>query len=129
MENVIRVDFSGNRARALVNLANQLARRGNHALALKLYRRACKTAPNLWELHYNLGYCLLQSGRLSEAIRSFDRALALGPREPVVRFNLARALAQRGDRIAAARQWRRCLELDPTGRWASVTRKCLARIE
>lgn len=138
MDNVIYVEF-GDRlsrvlkrkpdARSMINLANQFARRANHAEALRLYRKACQVEPELWEAHYNLGYCLYERRHLAGAIRSFERALSLAPRSSHVRFNLASAFNKAGLRIEAARHWRRYLELEPGGQWAPVARKCLARIE
>lgn len=113
----------------MIATANELARSSQHKEALRLFRKACRIDPTLWQAHYSLGYCLYEQGRLVSAIRSFETALSLAPHAGHVRFNLARAFCKVGRKAEAARHWKRYLELEPRGQWASVARKCLARIE
>src|SRR5215467_444944 len=106
MDNVIHVNFGARRKRALkpnaselINRANELARSAQYKEALKLYRKACRIEPELWEAHYNLGYCLYEQRRMPGAILSFEKALSLAPHSPHVRFNLASAFNKVGRSI------------------------------
>jgi tetratricopeptide (TPR) repeat protein len=69
---------------------------GNHLAAEKAHRAAIAAAPELGDLHNNLGYNLLTQGRSDAAIEEFRRAIQLDPKSEIAHNNLAAALARSG---------------------------------
>lgn len=68
------------------------------AQAIKLYERILKSAPNLPEVHFNLGEIYAAQGKTAEAARGFEAALKLRPNEPAI-WNSYLAMAARHPRI------------------------------
>ena len=64
-------------AAELVNRGVELAKSGDNAGAMTLYRRALELEPDDAIAHYDLGLALERSGDLDAAIESFRRALEL----------------------------------------------------
>ncbi|MBI3581413.1 MAG: tetratricopeptide repeat protein [Nitrospinae bacterium] len=56
----------------------------DYAEAEKHFREAIKIAPDLAELHFNLGLALQKGGNEAEAASEFQRAKSLGPDKAVV---------------------------------------------
>ena len=61
----------------------------NYDAALKEYKIAAATSPNISEIHWHLAVIYRRQGRWREAIASFDRALSLDPRNGHVVFHAA----------------------------------------
>ncbi len=112
---------------ALTNLGNLRFRRGATAEAIALYRRALEADPAQPEAHYNLGFIASERGDHASAARSFEAALESDPAFADAHFNLAMTLDALGRAAEARAHWSSYLALDPTGEWAEVARKRLAR--
>jgi Flp pilus assembly protein TadD len=95
------------------NLGVIVARDGNSAEALALYRAALRTAPDYAEAHANLGHELLKAGQLEQAQSSIARALELSPNLAVAQGDQGLLLAARGEYEEARRHIERSLSLAP----------------
>lgn len=65
--------------------------KGNDALAIRKYTALLKLAPNVPEVHANLGAAYARQGRFDNAIRHYRAALSLDPSNRALQFNLALA--------------------------------------
>jgi serine/threonine protein kinase/WD40 repeat protein/Tfp pilus assembly protein PilF len=88
-------------ARALVDQAQQLSSRKEHAKALALLRQAVKIAPSLARHHNNLAWHLLLTGPKelrdpAEALNEAKKAVELEPKEPLYVNTLGVALYYTG---------------------------------
>jgi signal transduction histidine kinase len=93
-------------ARAQNALATSLFRSGNAEEAEVAFRDAIALAPNMAELHHNLGV-LLSRTRLAEALVSLDRALAIEPERTDSLQARAEIRIQRGDYAEALEDYHR----------------------
>jgi tetratricopeptide (TPR) repeat protein len=83
--------------------------------ALQEYREASHLAPDIPEIHHNIGLMLFRLGRPSEAIAPFEESLRLNPRYQNARFFLADALSRVGRYPESIESWTKFLELVPDG--------------
>lgn len=71
--------------------AVEAQQKGNDALAVQKYTALLKLAPNVPEVHANLGAAYARLGQFESAIRHYRNALSLDPSNPALQFNLALA--------------------------------------
>jgi tetratricopeptide (TPR) repeat protein/SAM-dependent methyltransferase len=101
------------RVEASAARALELHRRGRLAEAVAAYREAVALAPEVAELHFNLGTALHALGRVDDAIEAYRAALAREPTLAVAHDNLGNALAARGEYDAAIASYTRALAAAP----------------
>jgi len=82
------------------------------AAAIAAYRRALELAPDLPDIHLNLGRLLHEKGELAAAELCYRRAVELAPDEPVAAFDLGVALQDQRRFAEAAAAYSRALALD-----------------
>jgi tetratricopeptide (TPR) repeat protein len=78
------------------NLGVVVARAGDSARAMDLYRDALKLSPDYSEAHTNLGHELLKTGRLDEAFENLTKASTLKPGIADTEADLGLLFAARG---------------------------------
>lgn len=103
--------------RALFNLGNEYARRGQPAQAIDCYQQLIRLAPG--PVYYiNLGRQYLKLGRSADAVEALEQARQLAPTWAIVQRNLSAAYARVGrlaDSVAAAERATRLEPLDALG--------------
>jgi tetratricopeptide (TPR) repeat protein len=116
------------RARLLVDLGNQLARRGYHSPAEKLYNLALQLKPDgigRQIVLLNQAVHGLQQGQLSQAIAMLERLLTtsephLSPKfEAAARYNLAVGCRRQGNEAKAIVEFNRVIDAMPGSLYAS----------
>jgi tetratricopeptide (TPR) repeat protein len=111
------VNFVGQR-----NAANQLASRGEHAAAARMWERVLAKEPDDKSALTNYAAVLIHLDRLDEAERALGRSLALDPNEFATHLNLSDLRRRRGDLEAALRAAERAVELAPEVAQVHMTR-------
>lgn len=86
---------------------------GDYEAAIASYRIALESAPEIGEVHNNLGNSLMALGRFAEAADSFLRASELMPTSPVPRTARASALQAMGNIAEAEAECRMAVALGP----------------
>lgn len=83
--------------------AYRLQKRGRHAEAEPLLRRAVELKPDYAYANYNLGWSLVEQGKALEALRPLRRSAAMQPGrwEPYQRLSEAYALIGEAEKAAA----------------------------
>lgn len=114
-------------ANALTNLGNVRFRRGFPDEAEGLYRRALSIDADQPEAFYNLGFLYYERGDAKAAVPCFKHAVGADPGFADAHFNLAMALEEVGEVTAARDHWSTYLRLEPSGPWAEVARRHLAK--
>ena len=96
-----------------LNLAKELAKRGNDVEAQKHFERQAELAPQLAETHWNLAINLARRKQYDAALAEYDRALERDPRFPQAFFGRGNVFRERGDFATAAAEYRHAIELKP----------------
>ncbi len=99
--------------KALVNLAEVHAARGERERAFELYQRAAAVSPRLALVQVNRGNLALETKRLDVAEEAFRAAVALGANPPGLHFNLGVVAEQRGRTATARGEYRAEIEAHP----------------
>jgi Flp pilus assembly protein TadD len=103
------------RALVLLGMASHQLANGQRDAAVLNLRDAAAAAPDLAEVHYELGRALLRDpARRAEAEDALLRSVELDPRNARFRFEWAQLLVARGDQVAALDQLRQAVELQPS---------------
>jgi len=105
---------SGTELQRLMAFASDCHSRGDLAGAVSAYARIVALAPNLADVHFNLGVALKGLGRLDEAITAYSRAVTLRPTDAFALSNLGTALLAVGRDADALAAYRRAVAADPT---------------
>ena len=58
---------------------NKYSKEGKFQLAIKEYREAIKTNPQMADFHYNLANVLLSTDKFQEAIKEYKKAISMNP--------------------------------------------------
>lgn len=87
----------------LLQLAEDIERRGDPAMAASLYRQAAKASPDTVDVHIRLGKAELAAGQPEEAAKSFRTALAASPNDGSALLGLGSAQLEAGQVDGAAR--------------------------
>jgi predicted O-linked N-acetylglucosamine transferase (SPINDLY family) len=87
----------------LLALGFRMQDRGDHHLALEIYREAARLAPKYPRAALNVGNALQSLGRMDEAEKAYREAVTIDPTFAFARFNLGVLLAGSGS-VADAKQ-------------------------
>lgn len=98
---------------ALITLADERTKAGEHAAAHSLLRQAVDIAPSQALAWFELGMAAHRLSRRAEATSAFARAVALRPDLSAARANLGLMMLEDGDAAAAARHLRQAVDLAP----------------
>ncbi len=98
---------------ALLNLGNCEKNLGNNRMAEQLYLRTLEIAPNLPELHSNLGALFSENDRAVLALDHHTKAVSLQPDNPLFHYNLGNGYWALGHWGEAAAAYSKALELRP----------------
>lgn len=111
--------------------------------AIEQFNEALKEAPNVAELHNDLGAALLEKSKfekrnnqpgeslqhLATSLESIDQALKLQPNYPAAVFNRALCLQEMYLSRQAIEEWKKYLQLDSNSKWADEARRRMAELE
>jgi tetratricopeptide (TPR) repeat protein len=92
------------------------------------YRAAIALRSDYVLAWFNLGNVYDELNNSEAALECYLRVLALDARYADAHYNLALLYQHQGDTLQAVRCWRQYLKLDPTGYWAGIARRELARL-
>jgi Flp pilus assembly protein TadD len=95
------------------DLGNLLALDGDRAAAEEAYREALRLAPDLFDVHYNLGVLLLGEERFDAALKHLRRAETIDPSSAWTRYHIGSCLRGQGRRDDAIASFAEALRLDP----------------
>jgi len=124
------------RARLLVDLANALARRGNHAQAGALYATALRLRPDAVSrlvVRLNQGVHHLKQGQLQEATTLLKGLLGdstgdMAPKlEAGIRYNLGVAYQRQGEDAKAIAEFNQVIDVMPGSLYAMGAEKALQK--
>lgn len=93
--------------------AELLRRRGEHAAAMPVYRRALVRAPRNVDAWAGLGDCCARAGDPAQALVCYRAALSLDPARADILNELGLVRLALGNRSAAAEAFERAVDLDP----------------
>jgi tetratricopeptide (TPR) repeat protein len=89
---------------AMLQMAFEHMKRGEHETALPLAEKSAQLAPNLFPARNALGRILLQLGQVERAVKELEAGVKLAPDSPEMHFALAQAYTRAGRRADAARE-------------------------
>jgi tetratricopeptide (TPR) repeat protein len=98
---------------AMTNLANSLARLGQHARAIELYERSLAVRRDNPTTHYNFAITLAEVGLAQRAEAHYREALRCHPGHAGAHHNLANLLAEQGRSVEALKHYSESLRLQP----------------
>ena len=100
-------------AEAYNDRAIEFFEQGQFDEAITEWRRAIEVAPEIAELHHNLGNALAKSGELRQAIEAWEQAIQLDSELVEAYNNLGYAYYKLDDLQEAYRYWDRAVRIDP----------------
>lgn len=125
------------RSRLIVDLANMLARRGNYALAFRLYDIGLAWWPDAASklvVLTNKGAAQVHSGQVETAISTLESVLETGQRpglslkyEAACRYNLGYAFELSGEDARAVSEYNEAIEVLPGSMYAQAAQAALNR--
>lgn len=86
---------------------------GHYAEAIVSYHRALDLAPDLPELHINIGSAFLACGQLAQALEHFERTVHLRPDFAEAHYNLGLVQARLGNLDKAIANYKQTITLKP----------------
>ena len=98
------LEISPSHAPAMVQMAFEYLKRGEHSTALPFAEKAVQLAPKLFPARNVLGRVLLELGQVDRAARELEEGVRLAPTSPEMHFALARAYTRLGRKEDAARE-------------------------
>lgn len=108
-----RADDEGTQFDARFHEAVRLLQAREHAKAARALHRLLEIAPQLPELHVNMGYAQLGLDRPGAARQAFESALNLRPHQANAYYGLAESLEALGDLPGALGAMRTYVHLSP----------------
>lgn len=89
---------------AMVQMAFEYLKRGDHTVALPLAEKSVELAPKMYAARNVLGRVLLQLGQIDRAVKELEEGVRLAPLSAEMHFALARAYTRIGRKADAARE-------------------------
>lgn len=112
------IQEEGPTASALNNLAIVYQELGNHAEAVRIYKRVIKLDEDDATAHYNLGTAFEKATQYKEAVKAYKMAIDLEPEEAKYYNNMAGSLAASNKTETAERSYKWAIKLRP--KWADA---------
>ena len=112
------IAHEGPTASALNNLAIAYQELGNHADAVRMYKRVLKLDEDDAAAHYNLGTALEKAGEYKDAVKWYKMAIDLEPEEAKYYNNMGGSLAAYNKTETAERSYKWAIKLSP--KWADA---------
>lgn len=107
------LSINPNHAETLHAQAIMACQRGQHAVAVTLFRKAIHGNPEKAAYHYNLGNALKDLGRFEEAVPCYGQALLLKPDYIEALNNLGTVLHNQGKFDEAISSYQKALRISP----------------
>jgi len=98
------LEISPSHQPAMVQMAFEYMKRGEHTTALPLAEKAVQLAPKMFPARNVLGRVLLELGQVERAVKELEEGVKLAPTSPEMHFALARAYTRIGRKEDAARE-------------------------
>ncbi len=133
VENVIEayekaVELDPKSAGALVNLGTIYFNGRDYAKAKKFYERALEVDPQYALAHFDLANLYDERGERAKAMEHYQAALKIAPNYADAHYNLALLYQGSNQTMRAVQHWTTYLKLDPSGHWANIARRELAKL-
>jgi len=93
------------------------------------YRAAIELRPRYALAWFNLGNLHDELREPDRALECYLKALEADAKFADAHYNAALIYQSRGDNLSAVRHWQQYLKLDPSGYWAGIARRELARLK
>lgn len=93
------------------------------------YRAAIELRPRYALAWFNLGNLHDELREPDRALECYLKALEADAKFADAHYNAALIYQSRGDNLSAVRHWQHYLKLDPSGYWAGIARRELARLK
>ncbi len=93
------------------------------------YRAALEARPDYPLAWFNLGNLYEEIRDPDRALECYLKAIAIDPKFADAHYNAALIYQSRHDTLNAVRHWQQYLRLDPSGYWAGIARRELARLK
>lgn len=93
------------------------------------YRAALEAKPDYPLAWFNLGNLYEEIRDPDRALECYLKAIAIDPKFADAHYNAALIYQSRHDTLNAVRHWQQYLKLDPSGYWAGIARRELARLK
>jgi len=93
------------------------------------YRAAIELRPRYALAWFNLGNLHDELREPDRALECYLKALEADAKFADAHYNAALIYQSRGDTLSAVRHWQQYLKLDPSGYWAGIARRELARLK
>lgn len=113
---------------AHVNLGTTYFHLKKWAEAETHYQKALEVNPRYALAHFNLANLHDERGNWESALEHYLMALQVQPEYADAHYNIALLYQTHGERLKAVRHWKAYLKLDPTGYWAGIARRELAKL-
>lgn len=132
-ENVIEayekaVELDPKSAGALVNLGTIYFNGRDYARAKKYYEHALEVDPEYALAHFDLANLYDERGDRNKAMEHYQAALRIAPNYADAHYNLALLYQGSNQTLRAVQHWTTYLKLDPSGHWANIARRELAKL-
>ncbi|MDY0352143.1 MAG: tetratricopeptide repeat protein [Desulfobulbaceae bacterium] len=99
---------------ALYAQALDLHQQGRPVEAISLYAQVAEQAPDVMDVHYNLGLAYFQTEQFSRAVTAYSRAAELCPDDEDILYNLGLAYKKGNRFVEAEKAYLKALELAPS---------------
>ncbi len=110
---MLKIDTPATEFYRLVDVASNLAAKGQYEAAIVEWRKALALNPDDDRAENNLGVALAATGKLNEAIPHFQKALGFNPESDEAHTSFGAALANTGKIDDAIPHYLKALELNP----------------
>lgn len=115
-------------AGALVNLGTVYYHARSWKKAEECYRKAIEIRPDYAMAHFNLGNLFDELGDWSKALECYLTALRYEASYADAHYNVALLYQGQGEALKAVKHWQAYLKIDPSGYWAGIARRELAKL-
>lgn len=92
------------------------------------YRKAIEVNPRYALAHFNLANLFDERGGWEGALEHYLLALQIQPDYADAHYNIALLYQTHGEPLKAVRHWKAYLKVDPSGYWAGIARRELAKL-